>query len=67
MEGGQAIVNFVAADICRFYVRTMKRMLFQDDIPSTATDNFEDNYVTIFASISMQVAGKSCLYRELTE
>ena len=33
LGGGQTIVDFDAADICRLYVTTMKAMNFQDDIP----------------------------------
>ena len=33
LRGGQAIVDFDAADNCRLYVTTMKAMNFQDDIP----------------------------------
>ena len=33
LRGGQPIVDFDAADNCRFYVTTMKAMNFQDDIP----------------------------------
>ena len=33
LKGGQPIVDFDAADNCRLYVRTMKVMDFQDDIP----------------------------------
>ena len=34
LRGCQPIVDFDAADNCRFYVTTMKTMKFRDDIPS---------------------------------
>ena len=40
---GQPIVDFNAADNCRLYVRTMKTINFQDDIPSVPIDNFKDH------------------------
>ena len=43
--GGQPIVDFDAADSCRFYVTTMKAMNFQDDIPWIPIDNFKNRYV----------------------
>ena len=41
---GQPIVDFDAAGNCRFYVTTLKAMIFQDDIPSIPIDNFKDHY-----------------------
>ena len=43
LRGGQAIVEFDAADNCRFYLTTMKAMIFQDDIPSISNDFFKDH------------------------
>ena len=53
-RGGQPVVDFDAADYCRFYVTTMKAMKFQDDIPPIPIDNFKDHYVLVFDSTSMQ-------------
>ena len=39
LRGGQPIVDFEAADNCRFYVTTIKAMNFHDDIPSFAINN----------------------------
>ena len=43
LRGGQLIVDFDAADLCRLYVTTMKAMNFQDVIPSFPIDNFKDH------------------------
>ena len=61
----QPIVDFDAADSCRFYVTTMKAMNFQDDIPSIPIDNFKDHYVLVFDLTSMQDATEKCRYAEL--
>ena len=65
LSGGQPIVDFNAADICRVYVTTMKAMNFQDDIPSSPFDTFKDHYVLAFALISMQDATEKCHYPKL--
>ena len=65
LRGGQPIIDFDAADICRLYVTTMKAMNFQDDIPSIPIDNFKDHYVLVFDLTSMQDATENCHYREL--
>ena len=64
-RGGQRIVDFDAADICRLYVTTMKAMNFQDDIPSIPIDKFKDHYVLVFDLTSMQDATEKCRYLEL--
>ena len=56
LPGGQPIVDFVTADNCGLYVTTMKAMNFQDDIPSIPIDDFNDHYVLVFDSTSMQDA-----------
>ena len=63
--GGQAIVDFDAADNCHLYVTTMKAMSFQDDIPSIPIDNFKDHYVLVFDLTSMQDATENCDYSQL--
>ena len=65
LRGGQPIVDFDAADICRLYVTTKKAMNFQDDIPSNPIDDFKDHYVLVFDLISMQDATENCQYPEL--
>ena len=60
LRGGQPIVDFDAADNCRFYVTTMKAMNFQDEIPSIPIDNFKDHYVLVFDLTSMQDATENC-------
>ena len=65
LRGGQPIVDFHAADICRLYVTTKKAMNFQDDIPSIPIDNFKDHYVLVFDLTSMQDATENCQYPEL--
>ena len=47
LRGGQPIVDFDTADICRLYVTTMKAMNFQDDIRSYPIDGFKDDYVLV--------------------
>ena len=64
-RGGQPIVHFDAADICRFYVTTMKAMNFHDDIPSIPIDIFKNHYVLVFDLTSMQDATEKCHYPEL--
>ena len=65
LRGGQPIVDFDAADICRLYVTTMKIMNFQDDIPSIPIGNFKDHYALVFDLTSMQGATENCPYPEL--
>ena len=43
----------------------MKAMNFQDDIPSTPIDDFEDHYVLVFDLTSMQDATENCHCLEL--
>ena len=65
LRGGQPIVEFDAAGNCRLYVTTMKAMNFQDDIPSTIIENFEDHFVIVFHLNSMQDATEVWRYPEL--
>ena len=65
LSGGQPIVDFDAADNCRLYVRTMKAMICQDNVPSIPIDNFTDHYVLVFDLTSVQDAAKNCRYPEL--
>ena len=65
LRGGQPIVDFDAADNCRFYVTTMKAMKSQDDIPSILIDNFKDHHVLVFDLTSIQDATENCHYPEL--
>ena len=64
-RGGQPIVHFNTADICRLYVTTMKAKNLQDNIPSIPVDNFKDHYVLVFDLTSMQDATENCHYPEL--
>ena len=64
-RGCQLIVDFDAPDNCRFYVRTMKAMNYQIDIPSIPIDNFKDHYVLVFDLTSMQDATENGRYPEL--
>ena len=43
----------------------MKAMNFQDDIPSSPFDQFQDHYLLEFDLKSMQVATEHCHYPEL--
>ena len=65
LKGEQPIVDFDAADNCHLYVTTMKAMNFQDDIPSTPIDNFQDHYVLVFDLTSKQGATENSHYPEL--
>ena len=65
LRGGQPIVHNDTTDNCRSFVRTMKAMNFQDDIPSIAINNFKDHYVLVFDLTSMQDATEHCQYPEL--
>ena len=65
LRESQPIVDFDAADKCRFYVTTMKALNFQDDIPSIQIDNFKDHYVLVFDLISMEDATENYHYPEL--
>ena len=60
----QRIVDFHAADNCRLYVTTIKVMNFQDVIPSTPIDIFQDFYVLVFDLTSMHDATENFHYRE---
>ena len=64
LKGGQPIVDFDAADICRLHVTTLKAMNFQDYIPSIPIENFKDHYVLVFNLTSMQDATENCQYPE---
>ena len=63
LEGGQPIVEFDAADICRLYVAIMKAMNFQEDISSIPVDNSKDHYVLMFDLTSMQDNTENCHYQ----
>ena len=56
LRGGQPVVNFDGADNCRLYVRTMKAMNFQADIPSFPIGTFKNHYLLVFDLTSMQDA-----------
>ena len=45
----------------------MKRMNFQNVIPSISIDNFKDHSVLVFDIISRQVASEHCHCHELVE
>ena len=45
---GQPFVHHDTTDNCHLYVKTMKAMNFQDDLPSIPVDNFKDHYVLLF-------------------
>ena len=64
-RGGQPIVDYDAADNCRFYVSKIKAMSFQDNIPSIPIDNSKDHYVLLFDLTSMHAATEKCQYTEL--
>ena len=59
VRGGQPIIDFVAANIYRLYVRKMKAVNFQDDITSIPTDFFKEHSVLLFDLTSMQDALKN--------
>ena len=63
-RGGQPIVDFDAADICRLYVTRMKVMNFQGDIPSIAIETSRDHYVLVFDLTSVQDATEKFHYPE---
>ena len=65
LRGGQPIVDFDAADNCRFFVTTMEAMNFQDVIRSIRIDNFKDHYVLVFDLTSMPDATKNSHFPEL--
>ena len=65
LRGGQPIVLQDTTNYCRLYVRKMKAVNFQDDIPSIPNDNFKDHYVLVFDLTSMQDATEHCHYPEL--
>ena len=65
LRGGQPIEYHDTTENCRLYVKTMKTMNFQDDIPSIPVDNFKDHYVFVFDLTSMQDATEHCHYPEL--
>ena len=65
LRGGQPIVDFDTADICRLYVTTMKAINFQDDIPSIPIDDFKHHYVLVFDLTSVHDATENCHYTEL--
>ena len=59
-KSGQPIVDFDGADNCDLYVRTMKAMNFQDDMPSLPIDNFKDHYVLVFDLTSIHDETEIC-------
>ena len=65
LKSGRPIVHYNTIHNCRLYVRTMKAMNFQDDIPSITIDNFKDHSAPVFDLTSMQDATEHCLYSEL--
>ena len=60
LRGGQPIVDFDAADHYRFYVKTMKAINFQNDIPSIPIDNSKDHCILVFDLTSMQDVTEKC-------
>ena len=60
LRSGQPIVDLEAADNCRLYITTNKAMNFQDDNPSTPTDNFKNHYVLVFDLTSLEDATENC-------
>ena len=64
LKGGQAIVDFDAANSYGPYVTTMN---FRDDIRSIPKDNLTDHYVVVFDLTSMQDATANWHYPELVE
>ena len=60
LRGGQPIVPYDTTDNCRLYVTTMKAINFQDAIPPSPVDHFEDHYVLVFDLTSLQDAIEHC-------
>ena len=65
LRGRQPIEYHDTTENCRLYVKTMKTMNFQDDIPSIPVDNFKDHYVLAFDLTSMHDATEHCHFSEL--
>ena len=62
LRGGQPILDFDVADICRIKVTTMKTKNLQGDDSSVASDIFRNHYALAFDLISMQDASQKIHY-----
>ena len=65
LSGGQPIVDFDAADICRPSVTKIEAMSFQDGITSIPIANFKNQLLLVFDLTSMQDATEICIYSEV--
>ena len=65
LKGDQPILDFDAAESCRFYITTMKAKNSQDGIPSISIDFFKDHYELAFDLTSRKDATEICQYPEL--
>ena len=54
LRGGQSILDVDDADICYFYVTTLKAMNFQDDFFSISVDKFKNDYLLLSDLTSMR-------------
>ena len=66
VRGGRAIVSLDTTNDCRAYVTTMKAMNFNEEIPALLNHQFQNHYILIFDLTSLQDAGESIHYPELS-
>ena len=66
VRGGRAIVSVDTTNDCRAYVTTMKAMNFNEEIPALPHNLFQNHYVLVFDLTSLQDAGESIHYPELS-
>ena len=60
-------IDVDAAVKCRLYVRTMKALSFQEDIPSIPSYNLKNQDALVFDMNSMQDATEKCHYPALVK
>ena len=66
VRGGRAIVSLDTTNDCRAYVKTMKAMNFNEEIPALPNHQFQDHYTLAFDLTSLQDAGQNIPYPELS-
>ena len=66
VRGDRAIVSVDTTNDCRAYVTTMKAMNFNEEIPASSHNLFQNHYVLVFDLTSLQDAGESIHYPELS-
>ena len=66
IRDGRTIISSGTTSPCRPYVKTMKAMQFNEDLPALPIEDFQDHYILVFGLISLQDAAEQLHYPELS-